>query len=59
MGPTDAGGGGLGVRTEYNGYPVPDIPNGDKLTELEVLILQADLAFFGRESINVDPDLTA
>jgi hypothetical protein len=59
VGPTDAGGAGLGVATEYNGYPVPDIPNGDKLTKLEVLILEFDLSFFGRKSIDVDPDLIA
>jgi hypothetical protein len=59
VGPTDAGGAGLGMATEYNGYPVPDIPNGDKLTELEVLILEVDLSFFGRKSIDVDPDLIA
>jgi len=56
VGPTDAGGAGLGVATEYGGYPVTDIPNGDKLTELEVLLLDAHIAS-GMTSIAVDQDL--
>jgi hypothetical protein len=59
VGPTDAGGAGLGVRTEYVGYPVADIPNGEKLTELDVLLLEFDMTFLGFKAIDVDPDLIA
>jgi hypothetical protein len=59
VGPTDAGGAGLGVATDYNGYPVADIPNGDKLTELEVLLLEADIAFYSIKPMALDRDLTA
>jgi hypothetical protein len=60
VGPTHAGGhGGVGIRTEYNGYPVPDIPDGEKLTELEVLVLEYNLGAFGYNSIDVDAGLIA